>query len=169
MAPDNQTTETDFKLPPQIATKTELARLVQERDLVSEALLQSGLRNGRPPTKAPQTTQLLTAVLELNQIDLLKPSDLQSLGQTLRDILNTAPVLHFSFSADPNPLFIEKLVTWLRREIHPQILLSIGLQPTMGAGCVVRGNSKYFDFSLKRDFIAKREMLVTKLTGTAQA
>ena len=67
--------------------------------------------------------------------------------------------MHISFSADPSPLFTQKLIAWLRSEIHPLVLLQIGLQPNMGAGCVVRTSNKYFDFSLRDRFKSKGEML----------
>jgi len=69
-----------------------------------------------------------------------------------------------SLSADPSTRFLEKLVTWLRREIHPQVLLTIGLQPTLGAGCVLRTPNRQFDFSLRQDFAKKRDLLIGKLT-----
>jgi hypothetical protein len=90
---------------------------------------------------------------------MLHAEDRQRLQQFLVDIKERSPVIHVSFSADPSPLFAEKLVTWLRREIHPLLLLNIGLQPNIGAGCILRTTNKYFDFSLKQDFANKRNLL----------
>jgi F0F1-type ATP synthase delta subunit len=68
-----------------------------------------------------------------------------------------------SFSADPSPQFTQKLAAWLRQEIHPFVLLQVGLQPNIGAGCVVRTTNKYFDFSLRERFKSKRPLLMEKL------
>ena len=54
-------------------------------------------------------------------------------------------------------------MTWLRREIHPLVLMTVGLQPNIGAGCIVRTTNKYFDFSLRQDFANKRDLLQAAL------
>jgi hypothetical protein len=77
--------------------------------------------------------------------------------------------MHISFSADPSPVFTDKLMTWLRREIHPFVLLTVGLQPNIGAGCIVRTTNKQFDLSLRQDFKAKRDLLLEQLTKAAPA
>ena len=69
-----------------------------------------------------------------------------------------------SFSADPSVTFLTKLMTWLRQEIHPQVLLTVGLQPTIGAGCILRTTNRYFDFSLRQDFANKRTMRWIRLS-----
>jgi F0F1-type ATP synthase delta subunit len=108
-------------------------------------------------------------VIQLNQINVLVEPERQRLAEFLLQVRKHAPVLHISFSADPSPLFTQKLVTWLRREIHPFVLLQIGLQPNIGAGCVVRTTNQYFDFSLRQNFIEKRGLLAEKLiVGAAQ-
>ena len=155
----------DLKLPVQVAAKADVGRLLRELELIGNALLQLNLRTGGAPVKLPKTSRLLEQTVELNRLDLLKPQDLQALGRFLANMYKTAPVLHISFSSDPSPLFTEKLTAWLRQEIHPRALLTIGLQPSIGAGCVVRGNSRYFDFSLKQSFRAKRGLLAARLTA----
>jgi hypothetical protein len=42
-------------------------------------------------------------------------------------------------------------------------LITIGLQPNIGAGCVVRTTNKYFDLSIKQDFLSKRNLLLEAL------
>jgi F0F1-type ATP synthase delta subunit len=68
-----------------------------------------------------------------------------------------------SFSADPSASFIERLMAWLRQEINPYVLVSVGLQPNIGAGCVVRSTNRQFDFSLRQDFLNKRDLLMNKI------
>jgi hypothetical protein len=41
------------------------------------------------------------------------------------------------------------------------------LQPTLGAGCVVRTTNRQFDFSLRQDFARKRDLLLEKLVPEA--
>lgn len=68
-----------------------------------------------------------------------------------------------SFSADPSPLFTQRLISWLRQNIHPDLLLQVGLQPTIGAGTVVRTTNKYFDLSLREFFNQKKAVLLAKM------
>ena len=67
------------------------------------------------------------------------------------------------------PAFVAKIVAWLRTEIHPLILLEIGLQPTIAAGCVIRTTNKYFDYSIGRHLKRNRGQLVSLLRGESTA
>jgi len=150
-------------LPLLAAAPSDIARLSRELDSIGDALLQSEVRDGADKVKLPRTSQLMDQLAELNQLNLLHKTDRQLLGRFLAAVTKQAPVVHMSFSADPSATFLEKLMTWLRREIHPQLLLTVGLQPTLGAGCMVRTTNRQFDFSLRQDFARKRDLLLEKL------
>ncbi len=107
--------------------------------------------------------------IQLNKVDLANDTHRKQLQEYLILIKQKAPILHISFSADPTSAFIEKIMAWLRREIHPLVLLTIGLQPNIGAGCVVRSTNKYFDFSLRKDFEKKRDLLLGTLGASEVA
>lgn len=152
-------------LPLLAARPVDIGRLLRELELIDDAVSQAKLAD-KDNFKLPKTSQLMDKVIELNQIDLSKATD----RKLLLDLLNLskkAPVLHISFNSDPSPAFIEKLMEWLRREIHPLLLITIGLQPSIGAGCVVRSTNKYFDFSLRKDLIGKHELLLNKMRAEA--
>lgn len=157
------TTKKSPKLPTQVASPVEVGRLLRELDSLDDTLVQLKLRTGGKAVTVPKTTHLMDQLLELNKLNLLHESDRQFLKDFLTLVKSKAPVLHISFSADPSVAFTEKLMTWLRREIHPQLLLSIGLQPNIGAGCMVRSTNKYFDFTLRQKFNANRQLLLEKL------
>lgn len=156
-----------LKLPPLVAGPVDVARLARELEMIDDSLLQLGLRTGGTPTKIPKTSYLLEKTVQLNKLNLLQKADRAALRQYLAALREAAPVMHISFGADPSPLFVEKLMTWLRREIHPELLLTIGLQPAMGAGCIVRTANKYFDLSLRQTFMQQRHLLKAGLFGGA--
>jgi hypothetical protein len=158
-----------LSLPVQVSSPVDVGRLLRELEQLDEALLQLGLRTGGNSVEAPRTSRLLDQTAQLNNVNLLLPPDRALLRRFLTAVRTKAPVLNMSFSADPTPVFLEKLMTWLRREIHPELLLSVGLQPTIGAGCVVRTTNKYFDFSLRQDFIKKRDLLLAALASPESA
>lgn len=146
-------------LPVMVVGPIEVGRLVRELADIDEALLQLGIREGGKNTKMPQTSRLMDELIEHNKLNLLHDADRKELTAFLVTLRQKAPVIHMSFSADPSAAFLEKLVTWLRREIHPDVLLTIGLQPNLGAGAVMRTTNKYFDLSLRQDLATKGNLL----------
>lgn len=154
-----------LKLPVLVASPTDVGRLERELEAIDDSLLQLKLRKGNDEVRMPKTSQLMDQTIQLNKLNLLQATDRKQLLKFLQAVKKQAPVMHISFSADPSVAFIEKLMTWLRREIHPQVLLTIGLQPTIGAGCMIRSTNHYFDFTLRHKFDAQRDMLIEKLGG----
>jgi hypothetical protein len=71
--------------------------------------------------------------------------------------------MHMSFSSEPSQLFLVKLVTWLRQEINPYTLVTVGLQPNIGAGCILRSLNKYFDLSLRQSLVEHKSKLAALL------
>jgi len=161
-----------FKLPVFIGSPADLGRLARQLESLDEAWLQHGLRRQSQPPKpprppklptSPQASQLLDQTAKLNNLNLSRQADRQRLERFLADTKAQAPVLGVSFSAEPTAAFMEKLVSWLRQQIHPQVLVTVGLQPTLGVGCVVRSTNKYFDFSLRQAFTKNKQLLVDEI------
>ena len=149
-------------LPPQVVSPTDVGHLVREINQLDEDLLQLSLRDPGTDVKMPKTTRLMDVLTEHNKLNLLKKTDRALIKQYLQLNLDQAPRLHFSFASDPPASFLEKLIIWLRRELHPHLLVTVGLQPSIGAGCVVRTTNKYFDFSLGKNLQQKRELLLSQ-------
>jgi len=162
-------TKTMLQLPVLVSSPVDVGRLIREIESVDETLLQLGLRQSGTEVKMPKTTQLMDKIVEQNKLNLLQAEDRKKLHEFLESVKTSAPVLHVSFSADPNTAFIEKLMAWLRREIHPLLLMTVGLQPTIGAGAIVRSTNKYFDMSLKQDFAKKLNLLHESISKMAAA
>lgn len=150
-------------LPLLVVGPVDVGRLIRELEAIDNHLLQAHLRNTEG--RLPKMSQLMEQTTELNKLNLLHETDRKRLQELLATVREQAPILHISFSADPSSAFIEKLMAWLRREIHPVVLLTIGLQPNLGAGCIVRSTNKQFDLSLRQDFIKKRDLLMSKIVG----
>jgi F0F1-type ATP synthase delta subunit len=146
-------------LPVSVIGRVDIGRLQREVEALLNFIQQSAIRQPGTQPKLPKTSRLLDEIIQANKINVLLEDDCKKLLKFLQDAYKHAPVMHISFGADPSPLFTQKLVTWLRTEIHPQILLQIGLQPNIGAGCIVRTTNKYFDFSLRQRFTEKRALL----------
>jgi len=159
MAPEHR----QFQLPLSVVTLVDINRLRRELHNIDEFMLQTTLRQPGQQPALPRNSHTLEEVASLNGLNLLQESHRKVLGQQLDKLRTQAPTIHMSFAADPSPAFLTRLITWLRHEIHPDLLLQIGLQPSMAAGCIVRTSSKYFDFSLREHFAQHRQALVDKL------
>ncbi|HVV66822.1 MAG TPA: hypothetical protein VHB72_01970 [Candidatus Saccharimonadales bacterium] len=160
--------KTAGQLPVAVASPADVGRLIQELEALDTTLLELELRQPGQDVHLPRTSRLLGQIVELNKLNLLHKNDRQRLLRFLVTVKDRAPVLHMSFSSDPSPAFMEKLVSWLRKEIHTQVLVTVGLQPTIGAGCIVRSTNRYFDFSLRQDFVRKQNILFDALTPKAK-
>lgn len=152
-----------YSLPLQVATPVDVGRLIREVEALDNILIAYDVKGTVDEAKMPKTTLLLDAIIDANKMNLLDADQRAKLLQFLQTARAHAPVIHVSFGSDPAPAFIEKLMTWLRREIHPQLLITVGLQPNVGAGCLVRTTNHYFDFSLRESFKNNRELLMAKL------
>lgn len=158
-----------LQLPVMVVTPADLGRLRRELAMIDEQMLQLRLRTPGSDVKLPKTTQLMDRLISVNKLNLLKPEDRQWLQEALQVIREKAPVIHMSFTVDPSTAFLDKLMLWLRREIHPFVFVNIGLQPNIGAGCVVRSTNRVYDFSLRQNFADKRGMLRQALSAQPTA
>ncbi len=161
--PDSQ-----LKLPLMAIGRVDVSRLLRESEAVDQFMTQSAIRQPGTSVKMPKTSRLLDEMVESNKLNLLVAEDRHRIISFLKATHTKAPVLHFSFGADPSPLFTQKLITWLRINIHPAVLVQMGLQPGLGVGCVLRSTNKYFDLSLRQKFADNRQLLIDKL-GEAKA
>ena len=150
-------------LPIAVASPVDLGRLIRELEAIDSALSQDKIRSGAEPAALPKFSELLSQTVELNKLDLLQADQRQLLLQFLVSIRERAPRLHVSLSADPSPEFTAKLASYLRSNIHPLVLITFGLQPNIGAGCVVRTTNKYFDFSLGAALTKNRDLVMQTL------
>lgn len=166
MAPDSRLT-----LPTLVAGPTDVARLQRELASLDDYLHQAALRGrGRPSDpKLPKTSRLLDELASFNKLNFLQPADRQRAAAWLEGLKQAAPVVTISFATDPSSAFMVKLVTWLRQNIHPQLLVRTGLQPTIAAGCTLRTPNHYYDFSLRQRFSDKRALLIDRLQAEKAA
>jgi len=156
-----------ISLPVSVVTPSDVGRLVHELEVLENDLIQLRMQktdNGQPKLAFSKG---LERIGELNKFNLSLEADRLTLKDFLVGVRQKAPVLHISFNSEPSPLFLDKLMLWLRREIHPLVLLTIGLQPAIGAGCMVRTTNKYFDLSMRQTFIAKRPLLLEQIIPAA--
>jgi hypothetical protein len=164
MAPEQTTVQQAdtraLKLPVLVFGVVEVRRLKRELEGVDEFMRQGEIREPGKQGALPRVSRLLDALATDNGRNLLQADDRQELYEFLANTEKKAPTIHISFASDPSSAFVAKLVTWLRGNIHPAILLQIGLQPSIAAGCIVRTANKTFDMSLRHNLSEKKPLLL---------
>ncbi len=152
----------EIKLPLSVGSRYDLGRIIRELEALNDSLTQEKLRHSKDKFEAT-LSKGLAAIVSDNDIDLNHKELRDSLIESLRSVKEHAPVVHISFATEPTPSVTEKITLWFRREIDPGILLSIGVQPSIAVGCVIRTRNKQFDFSLRQHLLQSRQILVDKL------
>lgn len=160
MAPDL------LKLPAPVVSSVDIARLTRELEAFEDYMGQARARKTATKQTPPRTSRLLEELVGANSLNLLQDGDRARLAKFLKS-LESAPMVHISFATDPSAAFTEKIVSWFRANIHPTMLVQVGLQPNIAAGCIVRTNNKVFDFSLRQNFVEKQQMLIDAIGGGA--
>lgn len=157
----NTTSQKVLRIPIEIVSPTDVGRVVRELEAVDEQLRQAEIRQTQPTL--PQLSKLLDSVITTNNIDLMNTDQRERLVKAMTTFSKVAPVVHISFSTDPPGSYLQSVVKWLRENIDMSILVRVGLQPSIGAGCVVRTTNQSFDFSLRQFFQQKRTFFARKL------
>jgi F0F1-type ATP synthase delta subunit len=158
-----------IKLPLSVYGPSELGRLKRSLESYSSEYHQATLRaKTEKHVTAPRAPRVLQEFAVLNELDLGKLKDRESLLNMINDLAASAPTVTVSFAVDPSSAFMNKLVEWFRVQIHPTVLIRIGLQPSIAAGCTVRTPSKVYDFSLRNKFTEQRELLIRRLRESSQ-
>lgn len=152
----------ELKLPLSIISQVDVARLIRELDSLNDFFTSADRREAGAPQTPPRLTRSLNVLAHDNQLNLLEEKDRTQLGDAMNRVLKSAPTLHISFAAEPQPKFIDQILTWLRNNIDQHLLLQVGLQPTIAAGCVVRTPNKVFDLSL-RSYLKQQEPYLERL------
>ena len=156
----------DLLLPPSLIGRADLARLIREVEDLDNELEAQTARNrtsGATGYHMPNMSQSLHDFVELNQLDLADGQARMHLKERLKAMKEKAPVVHMTFAVEADPQSLQKLVNYLRTEIHPQALLTVGLQPRLVAGAYIRTPNHIHDFTVRELMEARREVMIKDL------
>jgi len=158
-------TYADFVLPPNVVTKIEISRLVNEVELVDNEMTASAVRakTGAQETSPPVVSEQLTEFLGQNKLSLEDGGERTTLIKLLRQLKDKAPMIHMTFSVTADRQSLEELALWLRTSIHPQAVIDVGLQPALVAGVYLRTPNHVHDLSLRAKLDGSRAILTKEL------
>lgn len=149
-----------LQLPVQVISPTDLSQLLRELETIDDFLRQAAIRTPGVGSPLPRSSKLLEELASINKFNFLQAADRQAAKQFLTILKAHAPTVHISFASNPSASFITKLVTWLRSNIHPQLMVRVGLEPAIAAGCILRTTNRQFDFSLRQNFAQQQDVLL---------
>lgn len=147
-------------------------RTTEERDALYEAigdLEVEQYRVGGPEEGeilkrvSSSTAALLESILRghsLNKNHIQKKDFLKN----LRDRLKALRVLKIDLAFEPKPLFLNKLSTWVKKNVGEDTLLEIGFDKTLVGGARIIFGGRYIEETLEkllmREFEANRNIIV---------
>lgn len=148
-----------LKLTPDIVSQADVTRLNRELDSLDDFFVSAKARPAGSPIVPPKLSHALEALAKENAVNLLDEKNRQTLADQLAAVYKEAPNFHISFAVEASPKSLERILVWMRQSVHPQLLLQVGLQPTIAAGCVLRTTNKVFDMSLRARLNSQTEYL----------
>jgi len=158
-------THESFVLPFNVVTKVEVSRLVTEVERVDNAMTAEAVRKkaGSHEASLPVLSQQLNDFLSQNSLVLEDSRQRSALIKQLRQLKDTVPVLHMTFSVTADRQSLEKLAQWVRKSVHPQAVIDVGLQPGLVAGVYLRTPNHVHDLSLRKMLDGSRQILTKEL------
>jgi F0F1-type ATP synthase delta subunit len=156
-----------LKLPPSIINPVDVARLMRELTGLNDFFVAAKARPAGTSLQLPKLSRTMDQLSHENEVNLLETDQRSKLMEQLQAVYKKAPHFHISFAVEPPPRALEKILLWLRQNIHPQTLLSVGLQPSIAAGCVLRTTNRVFDMSLRTHLSNQSEYLLQLIKGSA--
>lgn len=160
----------ELLLPISVTGRVQLSRLVRELEEIENDIEAQKARDRKVAQKIPAMSQGLADCVELNKVDILKGAARMDLKRRLVRTKEKAPTIHFTFAVEADPRSLQQLVTYIRKEIHPQALISVGMQPGLVGGAFVRTPNHIHDFSLRALLKGKRNVITDALAeGIASA
>lgn len=160
----------ELQLPLAVVGPADVMRLRRTLEQFDDGQQQAALRaKSGAPTSEQQAGQLLRELATLNKCDLTARADRQALIAQLETALKMAPTITMSFATEPSTAFMTKITGWFRESIHPSLLIRVGLQPNIAAGCTMRTSDKLYDFSLRGKFSEQRSLLIAGIRKAAAA
>jgi len=152
-------------LPATLIGRVDLSRLVREVESVDNDFEVQKVRDHKAADglSIPMMSRSLSDFLELNKIDITDPQARMTLKHQLGVMKDKSPTIRMVFASEPEPQSVQQLVAWIRQEIHPGALLTIGLQPGIIGGVYMRTPNHVHDFTVRTLLAGKRDLIRSEL------
>jgi hypothetical protein len=157
----------DFTLPDSVVTKRDLYRLLKELETVDGKMIEADVRikaNIHDDQPIGMTDQLMQFIQQ-NDLSLQDGHERSEILKQVRLLKDKVAVFSVTLAQPVNNEHLMQLIGWLRNSIHPQVVLAVGLQPSLVSGAYVRTANQVFDFSFKSALERNRSGLLKELSS----
>lgn len=158
-------TYTEFVLPAGVVSKVDLSRLIREVEWIDNEMTTATVRakTGVEQAAQPATSATLGEFLSQNGLVLGTGRERSELIAQLHLLKDKIPVIHMTFAVVADQESLQELTAWVRSSIHPQAVISVGLQPALVAGVYLRTPNQVHDLSLRAMLKGSHDVLVKEL------
>ncbi len=158
-------THETFSLPPSVVSRIDVSRLVSEVERVDSELTAAAVRSKVSESEQPMPvlSGQLSDFLSQNQLELNESHERSRIVKELRVLKDKVPVIHMTFAVTADPESLGQIADWLRKSVHPQAVIAVGLQPNLVAGVYLRTPNHVHDLSLKSKLASSRGLLVQEM------
>lgn len=142
--------KTSFELPAEVYSIDQVLFCAEELERLAADLARQ--RRASSKTKAgeliisPETESLLKLLPAAHQND---EAALETLRSQLETVAAQWPAIHLVMAVPASRKLKHELVTWVRSEISPQILVEFSADPEIAGGIVIRTKSHIIDCSFR--------------------
>lgn len=153
-------------LPPSVISRADISRMLNDLERVDNELTSDTIRSktsGEVAKLLPTTSDQLGSFVRDNGIQLTDATVRAEVIKKLHSLKDSAPIIHMTFAVEADRESLQQLAFWLRKTIHPQAVIAVGLQPGLVAGVYLRTTNKVFDLSLKGALKGRRSILEKEL------
>ena len=159
------TSQPTLLLPDSVATKRNLVSLVHEVECIDETMIAAEVKAkvGVEASHSPELSDHLASFLTLNHLSLDGSRTRSQLVAYLRRLKDQAPVVHMTFATEADDDSLRQLAAWVRQSVHPQAVMTVGLQPDLIGGVHVRTANHVQDLSIRARLKDARHSIVEEL------
>lgn len=157
--------KSDFRLPVSVLSRIDVLKLINELEQVENDYITARVqaRTGLAAELQPSLTETLTDLLMINHLQIANDHHRQEVVRQLRALKDSAPAVHLAFASAVDKNSLREIVGWLRQSVHPQAVVSVGLQPDLIGGVYIRTPNKVHDLSVRAQLAGHRGLITEKL------
>jgi len=98
-----------------------------------------------------------------NSVKKLNTKIVSEMLSFIETLIGDAPEVSVSLASSPGSEDRVEFISWMRRKIHPQLMIHFIIRPELLAGCIVRTAKGVHDWSLKTALETNKEKLTKRL------
>lgn len=156
----------EYRLPSSVVTRADVSRLAAELEHVDGDMNSARLRGQNDAVSS--LSPALREFIDSNKLSLDNDKVRMEIIGAIRQIKDTAPIIHMTFATPADTESLGTLVDWLRTSVNPRAVIQTSLQPSLIAGVYIRTPNHVHDLSLKGKLKAGHGVLVRHLEELAR-